>query len=86
MAVVVAAVKIAVGTRLLCWERLLFCWLHSQWLSGRKTARYLMTSVYSAPLSVRCVAVRAVMEFFHVCLIPLVISVVSAVGRRHVLN
>ena len=36
-------------------------------------------SVYSAPVSVRCVAVRAVMQFFHVCLFPVVISVVSVV-------
>ena len=43
-------------------------------------------SVYSAPVSVRCVAVRSVMQFFHVCLFPVVISVVSVVVPRHVLH
>ena len=66
----IAAVKIAVGTRLVCWEPaivLLSAWFFT-WPSG---------SVCSAPLSVRCVAVRSVMHFFHVCLLPFVISVVS---------
>ena len=43
-------------------------------------------SVYRAPVSVRCVAVRAVMQFFHVCLFSVVISVVSVVVPRHVLH
>ena len=43
-------------------------------------------SVYIAPVSVRCVAVRAVMQFFQVCLFPVVISVVSAAVLRHVLH
>ena len=43
-------------------------------------------SVYIAPVSVRCVAVRAVMQFFHVCFFPVVISVVSVVVHRLVLH
>ena len=39
-------------------------------------------SVYRAPVSVRCVAVRGVMQFFHVCLFSVVISVVSVVVPR----
>ena len=45
--------------------------------------------MFGAPVSVCCVAVRAVLEFFHVCLFPVVpaaVSVMCIVTSRYVIN
>jgi len=77
--VVVAASKLVIRTRLVCREAAMV-------LLSVQFFTWPSVPVYIAPLSVCCVAVRAVMRFFHVCLFPVVSSVVSVVVPRHVLH
>ena len=73
--VVVAAGKLVIRTRLVCREAAIVL-LSAQFFT------WPSVPVYSAPVSVCCVAVRAVMRFFHVCLFSVVSSVVSVVVPR----
>ena len=79
MVIVVAASKLVIRTRLVCREAAMVL-LSAQFFT------WPSVPVYVAPVSVCCVAVRAVMRFFHVCLFPVVSSVVSVVVPRHVLH
>ena len=77
--VVVAAGKLVIRTRLVCREAAIV-------LLSAQFFIWPSVSLSIALVSVCCVAVRAVMQFFHVCLFPVVFSVVSVVVPRHVLH